>query len=122
MLYYTVGQGYALAHMMLCGVIMGAIYELFRVLRRLTRAGAAFTALLDGIMCAVMAVVAAVMLLRANGGELRLYALLGCGAGMALFMCGPARLGRAAARRAGIMTRNVCKRLQDISIVRKILK
>ena len=54
MLYYTSGQWYVLAYMMLCGMLMGGIYELFRAVRLLTVAGVAFTALLDAVMCVVL--------------------------------------------------------------------
>lgn len=122
MLYYTVGQWCALAYMMLCGVIMGAIYELFRAVRLLTVAGRAFTAVLDAVMCAAQALLLAAMLLRANGGELRLYALMGCAAGMALFLAGPARLLRAAVARALCLFRRAQLRLKSVAFLKHILK
>ena len=122
MLYYTVGQWCALAYMMLCGVIMGVIYELFRAVRLLTVAGRVFTAVLDTVMCAVQALLLAAMLLRANGGELRLFALMGCAAGMALFLAGPARLLRAAVARALCLFRRAQLRLKSVAFLKHILK
>ena len=122
MLYYTVGQWCALAYMMLCGVIMGAIYELFRAVRLLTVAGRVFTAVLDTVMCAVQALLLAAMLLRANGGELRLFALMGCAAGMALFLAGPARLLRAAVARALCLFRRAQLCLKSVAFLKHILK
>lgn len=122
MLYYTVGQWYALAYMMLCGVIMGAIYEAFRMMRHLTVAGRALSAVLDAVMCVLLALVMAIMLMRSSGGELRLYALMGCALGMALFLNGPARIVRAGAARALCLARRMRIRLRDIALFKHILK
>ena len=65
MLYYTVGQWYALCYMIICGVIMGLVCEIFDVVRALTKAGQVFGATLDVIMCAALAVLATVMLVQA---------------------------------------------------------
>ena len=98
MLYYTVGQWYALAYMMLCGVIMGAIYEAFRMMRHLTMAGRALSAVLDAVMCVLLALV------------------------MAIILNGPARIMRAGAARALCLARRVRIRLRDIALFKHILK
>ena len=122
MLYYTSGQWCVLAYMMLCGVYMGAVYELFRAVRLLTVAGAAFTALLDAVMCAVLALLLSGMLLRANGGELRLYALLGCALGLAAFELGPARLLRGGMARLLCLVARARRRLLHVAFFKHILK
>lgn len=68
------GQWYALCYMIVCGVIMGLVCEIFDVVRALTKAGQVFGATLDVIMCAALAVLATVMLVQANGGDVRMYA------------------------------------------------
>lgn len=122
MLYYTSGQWYVLAYMMLCGMLMGGIYELFRAVRLLTVAGVTFTALLDAVMCAVLALLLSAMLLRANGGELRLYVLAGCALGMAAFELGPARLLRGGIARLMCLLARVHRRLQHVALFKHILK
>lgn len=122
MLYYTSGQGYVFAYMMLCGVALGAVYELFRAMRLLTAAGRAFTALLDAAMCAVMALIMCAMLLRANGGELRLYAIAGCALGMAAFEAGPARLLRGGMARLMCLLGRARLRLKHVALFKHILK
>ena len=86
------GQWYALCYMIVCGVIMGLVCEIFDVVRALTKAGQVFGATLDVIMCAALAVLATVMLVQANGGDVHMYAFLGCAVGWALFKLGPARI------------------------------
>ena len=122
MLYYTVGQWYALCYMIVCGVIMGLVCEIFDVVRALTKAGQVFGATLDVIMCAALAVLATVMLVQANGGDVRMYAFLGCTVGWALFKLGPARILRAAARKMLCLWNKFRLHVRDISLFRHILK
>ena len=60
--------------MIVCSVIVGLVCEIFDVVRALTKAGQVFGATLDVIMCAALAVLATVMLVQANGGDVHMYA------------------------------------------------
>ena len=108
--------------MIVCGVIMGLGCEIFDVVRALTKAGQVFGATLDVIMCAALAVLATVMLVQANGGDVRMYAFLGCAVGWALFKLGPARILRAAARKMLCLCYNFRLHVRDISLFTHILK
>lgn len=121
-LYYTAGQWYAFEYMLLCGVVMGAVCELFRAARRLTEAGKLLTALMDAVMCMVLALIMAAMTLRANGGELRAFMLAGCAAGMAIFKTGPAVLLRHAALGLQKIVKQMGKSFANVSFFRHILK
>ena len=116
------GQWYALCYMIVCGVIMGLVCEIFDVVRALTKAGQVFGATLDVIMCAALAVLATVMLVQANGGDVRMYAFLGCAVGWALFKLGPARILRTAARKMLCLWNKFRLHVRDISLFRHILK
>lgn len=88
MLFYTVGQGYAFAAMLGCGLILGAWYDLVRALRRLMEAGAWLTAFLDAMFALGALVIVMAALLFVDRLEVRLYALVAAGAGMALYLAG----------------------------------
>lgn len=79
------GQGALFIWMMLAGMAAGALYMLLALVRRLICAGFYLTLLCDlafGLGCAVIFIAA---LTAANYGQVRLFALLGMGLGLALF-------------------------------------
>lgn len=108
--------------MMVCGVLMGLVSGIFDIVRTLTKAGRIFGAVLDGVMCVVLAALAACMLVQANGGDVRMYAFLGCAVGMMLFRMGPARLLYAAARKMLCWWNKFLLHVRDVSLFRHILK
>ena len=71
---------------------------------------------------AALAVLATVMLVQANGGDVRMYAFLGCAVGWALFKLGPARILHAAARKMLCLWNKFRLHVRDISLFRHILK
>lgn len=85
MLFYTVGQVYALPAMLVCGFALGAWYDALRAVRRATRAGAILTAFMDVVFGAGAAAILAYSLFRAVRLEVRLYALICAALGMALY-------------------------------------
>ena len=88
MLFYTVGQSYAFLAMLVCGLVLGAWYDLSRRLRNLLEAGFWLTAFMDAVFVFGALVIVVFSLLFTNRLELRLYALVGAGAGMALYLWG----------------------------------
>jgi len=78
-------QLYAFVVMAGAGGVLGAIYDVFRVVRAAFGPRSAVAWLCDVLYWAAAAPVAAVLLLRANGGELRFYVLLGAAAGLTLY-------------------------------------
>ena len=85
MLFYTVGQVYAIPAMIVCGFALGAWYDALRAVRRATRAGAILTAFMDVVFGAGAAAILAYSLFRAVRLEVRLYALICAALGMALY-------------------------------------
>lgn len=85
MLFYTVGQSSVFLFMLLCGLILGAWYDITRRLRHVLRAGRLLTAFLDLLFALGALVILAFSLAFANRLEIRLYALLGAACGMALY-------------------------------------
>lgn len=85
MLFYTVGQSSVFLFMLLCGLILGAWYDITRRLRHVLRAGRLLTAFLDLLFSLGALVVLVFSLSFANRLEIRLYALLGAACGMALY-------------------------------------
>ena len=76
MLFATVGQGSVFVWMLLCGMLLGVLFDCFRLLRCILHAGAALTMALDVLWGALGGVLLAGMLVVANRGQMRPYALL----------------------------------------------
>ncbi len=95
------------------GLFIGLVYEALRLFRRVLRAGKWLTALFDLLFWAIAALVAALALFRINGGELRLYSVVGFLSGALLFIIGVspalASVFRFVARPFQIIWRNICK-------------
>lgn len=85
MLFSTVGQSSVFLFMLLCGLILGAWYDLTRRLRRILRAGKSLTAFFDLLFTLGALINLVFSLALANRLEIRLYALLGTACGMALY-------------------------------------
>lgn len=91
MLFYTIGQGSVFVWMTLCGMLTGLLYDLFRLIRCILRAGTGLTLALDIAWGACSGVVLAVMLVIANRGELRPYVLAAVLAGFLLYQAAASR-------------------------------
>ena len=70
------------------GIITGVLYDVYRMLRRLLKAGRIVTALFDVlfVLCALAVVVA--VLYTVNSGELRVYTFLGFVLGFFIYILG----------------------------------
>jgi len=91
MLFYTIGQGSVFVWMAFAGMLIGLLYDLFRLLRCLFRAGTLASLLLDCMWGVLSGGVLAVMLVIANRGEIRLYVLLAVLAGFVLYWAAASR-------------------------------
>lgn len=69
----------------LLGAVLGLIYDVFAVVRSLTRAGAGLTALCDGLFWLTALAVYFVFTVAWAGGQVRGFLLLGCGLGALFF-------------------------------------
>jgi spore cortex biosynthesis protein YabQ len=99
MLFATVGQGSVFLWMLLCGMLVGAVYDCFRLLRCLLRAGAALTLALDAAWGVCSGVLLALMLVIANRGDMRPYVLLAVLLGFGLYAAAASRPAAWLARR-----------------------
>ncbi len=72
----TLLQFPALLTMLYGGILIGAVYDLFRLLRRIFHASFV-QVLCDALFCAAFFILCALFLLLSTGGELRLYPVLG---------------------------------------------
>ncbi len=70
------------------GMVAGAVYDVFRGIRRAMRRGRWMAALLDTIFILVLGAVVAFVLYTANMGELRLYSFAGFALGFVLYIVG----------------------------------
>lgn len=91
MLFYTIGQGSVFLWMALAGMLIGLLYDGFRLLRCLFGAGAVGSLLLDIAWGVLSGGVLAAMLVIANRGEMRLYVLLAALGGFALYWAAASR-------------------------------
>ena len=70
------------------GMVAGAVYDVFRGIRRAIRRGRWLAAVLDTLFILVLGVVVAFVLYTANMGELRLYSFVGFALGFVLYIVG----------------------------------
>ncbi|HHX01321.1 MAG TPA: spore cortex biosynthesis protein YabQ [Firmicutes bacterium] len=78
-------QLYAFAFTMAAGASMGFVFDLYRLLRSWLRPGAIATFIMDLFFWVIIVPMAAIYLLIANWGELRLYVLIGICLGLAFY-------------------------------------
>ncbi len=84
----TLAQISELLATLYCGLFIGLVYEVLRLLRRVFQAGKWLTALFDILFWIIAAVVAALALFIINGGNLRLYSVCGFLLGAMMFIFG----------------------------------
>ncbi len=70
------------------GLVAGAVYDVFRRIRRTLKCGRWSSALLDTLFIVVLGAIVAFVLYTANMGELRLYTFVGFALGFALYIAG----------------------------------
>ena len=78
-------QLFIFASCLVCGVIIGLIFDVFRIVRRLVRTSIFATIIEDIIYWIIAAVVFFLFVLGVNSVELRLYQFIGAFLGMALY-------------------------------------
>ena len=91
MLFATVGQGSVFLWMLLCGMMVGVMYDFFRLLRCVLHAGPWLTLALDAIWGICGGVAVSVMLVIANRGALRPYVLAAVLMGFGVYMLSASR-------------------------------
>ncbi|MGI6038263.1 MAG: spore cortex biosynthesis protein YabQ [Limnochordia bacterium] len=67
------------------GLLLGCLFDIYRVFRGLLRPGALLTPILDLLFWAVATPAVFLLLLTSNWGELRFYVFLGMGLGLFLY-------------------------------------
>lgn len=85
-------QGGVFLTMVYAGLLCGVLYDVLRVLRRITGAGRLWSAAADMAFWTAAAAVCALALMRVLRGPVRLYALLGACCGMCLYLLGVSEL------------------------------
>jgi spore cortex biosynthesis protein YabQ len=78
-------QGFVFVSCVLCGVAVGFIFDLFRILRRLSRTSQSAAVAEDLIYWMIAAIVFFLCVLKVNSGELRLYQFVGAGVGAGVY-------------------------------------
>ncbi len=122
MLFYTVGQGAVFLWMVSAGFIIGALYDVFRLVRCVLSAGAPLSLALDTVWGVLAGAAFAVMLTMANRGEMRLYALAAAGLGCALYAAAVSNPMARLARAMGRGMRNLVTKLSKFRLVKIMLK
>lgn len=84
----TASQPYIFLITIYGGMVAGAVYDVFRCIRRVARRGRWLTALLDTLFIIVLGVIVVFVLYTANMGELRLYTFVGFALGFLLYIVG----------------------------------
>ena len=122
MLFYTTGQSAAFLLMLSCGLRIGLLYDLLRLLRRLFQPGFILSLTMDLIFGAAAAGLICLSLVRALDGELRLYALMGALCGFLLYSATLSHLLAALARWTARGLRRLGAWLAGRNLVKKLLK
>ena len=91
------------------GLVIGAAYDLFRLIR-LPFSGRVMTWILDGLYCIAAGLIAAATMLYINCGTVRLYIFAGMAAGIYLYVRFPGRLVAEAAGRLAGRKKTVARR------------
>lgn len=122
MLFSTVGQWRAFVAMMAAGALVGLVYDLFALVRRLMRAQIALSLAADLLFGAVAAVILGAALTLATYGEARLYAFVGAAAGACVYRLGLHRAGRAALARFVRKIRRILRRVAKFRLIKVIFR
>jgi len=95
MLMSTVNQTYIFLSTIYGGMIIGFIYDFYRMVRRIIRPGKIGTGIIDLLFWLTVFLVSFALLFYVNDGEIRLYHLLGfiLGGGAYMFILSPLVMG-----------------------------
>lgn len=122
MLYATIGQIYVFLWMVPAGFVIGALYDIFRLIRRLLRAGTALSLLLDLTWGALSGAAFACMLVTANRGVPRLYTAVAAAIGCALYAAAVSEPAARAAGRLAALSKRAVTKLSQFKAVKMLLK
>lgn len=70
------------------GLLVGVVYDIYRLIRHIAKRGRWLTIVLDVLFIITLGVIVFAVLYIANSGELRLFIFLGLALGFALYMAG----------------------------------
>ncbi len=121
-LFGTSNQGWVFLFMVYGGVVLGLLYDLVTVARRMLHIGGLWVALVDLVYWLAATAVAFGFLYLAGQGEFRLYHVLGFALGAALYALGPGRLLDAALRRLIRLWRGLLARFRQTMLYRFLSK
>ena len=88
MLFATMGQAEVFLAMVLCGTLLGVVFEALRLVRIAFGSTRALSAVMDSVFWLCACALIFCFLLRVNLGMLRLYTLLGIAVGWGLYEIG----------------------------------
>lgn len=81
----TVNQAYVFLATVYAGFVIGFVYDLFRMIRQITRPGKLVTGLLDLVFWLLMAILSFLVVFKVNYGVIRLYTIAGLAIGWGLY-------------------------------------
>lgn len=122
MLFHTVGQSQVFLSMMYAGLAIGAWYDVLGFVRRVLEAGKPLTAALDGVFALGVAVMLVTAMLLVNGGEMRMFCLLGAGCGVVIYWFTVRPLLRLIVVRPARWALRQARRLVQTGWMKKVLK
>ena len=79
-------QAYTFLYSILCGMLIGLIYDIFRIKRKTIRTRALFIYIEDLIYWIIVVIVVFALIFYSNDGEIRGYILIGVLIGVTLYM------------------------------------
>ena len=92
MYYFTLNQTYIFAFAVYGGLIMGLIYDIMRIIRRLFKNNKALTLVLDIIFLIACIAIAFLVLFLAYDGRFRIFPFIGYIVGFCIYMVGISKL------------------------------
>jgi hypothetical protein len=122
MLFYTVGQPQAFLGMMYAGLLAGFLFDAAALTRKLLDAGRILTLIIDSAYSLLCVGMLAVVWLRVNYLDFRLYALMGAAAGAVLYALTLRPLLRLLVVRPVIWLFGRLKNLANLKIFQKIFR
>ncbi len=88
----TLNQGFEFLWAVYGGVVIGLLYDFFRILRLTFKMGRVLVAVLDILFWLIAAAIVTLVIIVMNGGTIRLFAIAGCILGSATYFAGPSLL------------------------------
>lgn len=81
----TENQAYIFLAIVYWGLIIGVIYDIYRMVRRILKPGKWITGIMDLFFWIIIAILSSLMLFHINSGEVRVYAFIGLALGWSLY-------------------------------------